>query len=494
MGKATHAEGTWTDEESEVNWIRVLLPETLPSSRILAFQYNANVAFYTSIAGVEEQAINLLGCLMQRRKSNPARPILFVTHSLGGVIVKEALATAFEEHQKYSMIWTFTYSIFFLAVPHKGSPYASWGDVAANVVRAVTNSPSNSLLKSVRQHSNYNQRLNTRFEPLHEAYKFYSWIEGLPTPPFGIIVPPESATLGLQPPKENRRFANRDHKTICKFSGADDPEWIELSQSIVEAANAATKSVYFSPIMRHRGPMLETKAVEDKETEKRASLLEACNQAKGAIENFDGFRNGEIYLGKQEEARQANESIWTLGALLAAIVPTLTLLSSFVFGWGVGNIAMSALLALLPSKEEALEKAQQGQEAEEKVMKVEEWAIEELNNHLRESLGAFRGLEHTMRASDLAGEENSKGLQLSSVLSNRHRLLQQMEFIMNELHKHHMAFNFAQRVFNKIEAVREEAADKDKREFYITTGAAVKEAQKDQEKDAAGSECPCVIL
>ncbi|KAF4333202.1 kinesin [Fusarium beomiforme] len=487
MGKATHAEGTWTDEGSGVNWIRVILPETLPSARILAFQYNANVAFCTSIAGVEEQAINLLGCLMLRRKDNPTRPIIFVVHSLGGIIVKEALATAFERHETYPMIWTFTYSIFFLAVPHTGSPCASWGAVAADVVRAVTNSPSNSLLKSVRQHSNYNQHLNIRFEPLHEAYKFYSWIEGLPTPPFGIIVPQQSATLGLQPSQETRRFANRDHKTICKFSGADDREWIELSQCIVEAANAATKSVHFSPTMRHRKPMFETQAVEDKEKEKPASLLQAFNQAKGAIKSLNEFRNGEVYLRKQEEAQHANDSIWTLATLLAAIGPILTLLSSFVFGWGIGNIPTNTLLDLLPSKEEALEKAQQGQEAEEKVMKVEEWAIEELNNHLGESLGAFRGLEHALRASNLAGEENANGLQLSSVRNNRRLLLQQMEFIANELHKHQMAFNFAQRVFNKIKAVRQEAADKDKREFYITTGAAVKEAQEDQEKDAPGS-------
>lgn len=67
-GNQTHAENTWTHDSTGVNWLRSLLPERLPTARILAFQYNANVAFGASLAGVEEQAINLLGCLNLARK------------------------------------------------------------------------------------------------------------------------------------------------------------------------------------------------------------------------------------------------------------------------------------------------------------------------------------------------------------------------------------------------------------------------------------------
>jgi hypothetical protein len=49
-----HAENAWTHDSTGVNWLRSLLPERLPAARILAFQYNANIAFGTSIAGVEE--------------------------------------------------------------------------------------------------------------------------------------------------------------------------------------------------------------------------------------------------------------------------------------------------------------------------------------------------------------------------------------------------------------------------------------------------------
>ncbi|KAL2130461.1 hypothetical protein VTI74DRAFT_6372 [Chaetomium olivicolor] len=93
-GNESHAENTWTHDETGVNWPRELLPERLPDARVLAFQYNANVVFGTSTAGIHEQAINLLGCLRTNREENAARPIIFIAHSMGGIIVKEALATA----------------------------------------------------------------------------------------------------------------------------------------------------------------------------------------------------------------------------------------------------------------------------------------------------------------------------------------------------------------------------------------------------------------
>lgn len=71
-------------------WLRDFLPEKLSTARVLLFGYNANVTFETSTAGVLEQALNLLHWIrMRRRKINAEnRPIVFIAHSLGGIVVK----------------------------------------------------------------------------------------------------------------------------------------------------------------------------------------------------------------------------------------------------------------------------------------------------------------------------------------------------------------------------------------------------------------------
>lgn len=61
LGRKLHAEATWT--AGNALWLQDFLPQRLPNARILLFDYNANVAFQTSTAGVLEQAESLLNQL-----------------------------------------------------------------------------------------------------------------------------------------------------------------------------------------------------------------------------------------------------------------------------------------------------------------------------------------------------------------------------------------------------------------------------------------------
>lgn len=86
--KVDHAMATWTAQRSKKLWLRDFLPKQIPKARIMIFGYNANVALDSGTDGVCEQATNLCQRLHHERQEAPNRPLIFVCHSLGGLVVK----------------------------------------------------------------------------------------------------------------------------------------------------------------------------------------------------------------------------------------------------------------------------------------------------------------------------------------------------------------------------------------------------------------------
>jgi protein SERAC1 len=88
-----HYEKTWTETTSprKINWLQDLLPEQLPNARIMSYSYNSAVAFSKAAAGVKTFAEQLLEDLMAWRLTlyEQERPIIFICHSLGGIVFKQ---------------------------------------------------------------------------------------------------------------------------------------------------------------------------------------------------------------------------------------------------------------------------------------------------------------------------------------------------------------------------------------------------------------------
>ncbi|KAK2743195.1 hypothetical protein CKAH01_06905 [Colletotrichum kahawae] len=478
-GNAGHAENTWTHENG-VNWLRSLLPRRLPLARILAFQYNAKVFSGSSTAGVKAQAINLLNSQEFRMQMNETRPMIFIAHSLGGVIVKEALSVAYKEHKTYPMIWTFTYGIFFLAVPHKGSPCAAWGQTLRKIL--YTNESSNSFLESVTEQSKYNKELNARFEPLLEAYKVFSWVEGLGVDYAGIVVPEDSAKLCLSSAQEFCRVADRDHRSICKFSGDDDREWIVLSGCLGDAARAAVEFRGYSPIMAVRKAMLTSSRLEDTE-QSQVLLSEAIEDGQNVIDRVDYFLSGNEYRRRGEAAESARNDNITLGTwFLALISPLFALLNPADASGFLAGIVMAATVALLPSKEYALKKGSQGQETEQRIVEIESWAIERLDGYLQDVLRSSSAVRHAIHYQELEEQNDRLALELNHAQYLRKRLQQQISLITDDLYERQGSRNMAEYVCVGIEKVPTEAAGKTKQEFYFDVTKTIKEEKEKAEE------------
>ncbi|SLM40185.1 P-loop containing nucleoside triphosphate hydrolase [Lasallia pustulata] len=234
-----HAEATWTVEDKL--WLRDFLPLQLPSARVLLFGYNANVAFETSVAGVREQAINLLNRIASKREEAEEKPIVFVAHSLGGIVVKRALVEA-KLDDSYKSIREATYGIAFFGTPHQGGNFAKLGDIAASIIRGVLRNPSSTFMEVLKKDSLFSDALVGDFRHQLEDYHVLSFFETLPMGRLGLIVDQKSATLGLAGLRERQIPMDADHTGVCKFESAEGDDYEQVSFNLVRLVKSAVKA------------------------------------------------------------------------------------------------------------------------------------------------------------------------------------------------------------------------------------------------------------
>lgn len=73
-------------------WIRDELPRRLPGVRFLIYGYDTTLVDSKSFQTIPDLAVSLAGTMKAMEWSAPSsRPVLFLVHSLGGVILKQAL-------------------------------------------------------------------------------------------------------------------------------------------------------------------------------------------------------------------------------------------------------------------------------------------------------------------------------------------------------------------------------------------------------------------
>lgn len=182
--KESHAEETWTSGDKL--WLKDFLPSRLPTARVMIFGYNSNVAFNTSIDGVREQAAILLERLELEREDVEERPIIFVAHSLGGIIVKRALVLA-KLNDSYKAIREATHGIAFFGTPHQGGNYAKLGDIVASIARIFLFNPKNTFLEALKKNSLFADNLVDDFRNQLDDYHVLSFYETRPLGIWGLV-------------------------------------------------------------------------------------------------------------------------------------------------------------------------------------------------------------------------------------------------------------------------------------------------------------------
>ncbi|KAL4778595.1 hypothetical protein BJX76DRAFT_342832 [Aspergillus varians] len=182
-----------------------------------------------STASIKDHADTLLNLLdMERNEQMASRApkIIWICHSLGGLVVKQALLNAHED-RKYTSIRTDTCGLVFFGTPHRGAKGVELGRIAANVAKFISKGHAkNDLLHSLEENSLFTRQMSSRFRQQLEDYQIVSFVEGKevliagsgPASISHLVVDEESAILGLPGQRETRLKLDADHSQMCKVS------------------------------------------------------------------------------------------------------------------------------------------------------------------------------------------------------------------------------------------------------------------------------------
>ncbi|KAJ5657796.1 uncharacterized protein N7484_001445 [Penicillium longicatenatum] len=222
-------------------------------ARILSFGYNASWAATGSapITGIADFAKDLLYSMKFAKNDNldelelGQRPIIFIVHSMGGLVVKQAYIMGQNDDQ-YSNIVSSISAILFLATPHRGSNLA---DILNKILTvSVFNHSPKLYISELSVGSQTVAALNEQFRHIAPNLDILSFYETLQTsigPKKMMVVEKDSATLGY--PKEISKALLADHHTVCKFDSNQDSNYISVRnalKTLVSSIRSAGESLF----------------------------------------------------------------------------------------------------------------------------------------------------------------------------------------------------------------------------------------------------------
>ncbi|KAL2204237.1 hypothetical protein CC79DRAFT_1389020 [Sarocladium strictum] len=266
---------TWTANGQSEPWPKTLLPKALlPQqqhnlrARILTYGYDAYVVRKSTASTnrLREHADNLLNDLVMDRDMNggTSRPLIFVAHSLGGLVCKKAVLASRSHPDKHLQdLFQSLRGIVFMGTPHKGSWMASWAKFPAAALK-VFKSTNASILDILETKNQLLQDIQDDFWAMIREQReggrrldVSCFFEELPIAGVGLVVEKGSATL------EGYHHASihAHHGDMVKFDSLADNGFKRLLYELVrwgrrEVAtetkiSGCLRSLAF-PEMRHR--------------------------------------------------------------------------------------------------------------------------------------------------------------------------------------------------------------------------------------------------
>ncbi|KAL6719552.1 hypothetical protein ACLMJK_003794 [Lecanora helva] len=235
----------------ETCWLRDELPIFLEGQnkgirpRVMTFGYHANIWINSTIDGLESPVADLIHSLKVER-DDPTRPLIFIGHSLGGIVIKqvvdEMITSNKQRNPRYS---TPIKACLFLAVPHRGTGNANTLDLFLTVLKKALlpgMGPNKKFVKDLELKNKRLADITDRFIQLLNGNRIevISCYENRDyAPGKGKIVSKESATLDYGNRLQLPRPIDANHTDCARFGSASQHPFVEIASELADFASSA---------------------------------------------------------------------------------------------------------------------------------------------------------------------------------------------------------------------------------------------------------------
>lgn len=217
---------TWASEEGKPGWPEIVLSDPLmPRSDVLAVGFRSGPVQEAS--NIEEVAVRTLGFIEDEGVFKDYDNVVFVVHSLGGLVTKRALRILQAKHPEDLQR---VKAVLFFSTPAQGSDLAAMAQWLSSNPQFENMKPAdfNAFLQVLDNDWQSLRRARTAEMPFPRVFCAY---ETLSTATFKIV--PRS---GAESACDNTPIAfDRDHISIVKPVSADDELHKYLRKRIVES-------------------------------------------------------------------------------------------------------------------------------------------------------------------------------------------------------------------------------------------------------------------
>ncbi|KAK6833360.1 hypothetical protein PG987_008054 [Apiospora arundinis] len=191
------------------------------------------------------------------------KPIIFVVHSMGGLLVKEAYLQG-QNDPMYQDIVKAISSIVFLSTPHRGTHLA---ETLNRILQVSFLTSPMQFISELTGGSQTLQKLNEQFRHVAPKLRIVSFYETRPTPMLKkaqiMVLEKDSSVLGY--PGEISKPLDADHHGVCKYESREDPKYITVRNALKSLIGKAEPLRMFSPIrMRQNSLCVDVNAFTEK--------------------------------------------------------------------------------------------------------------------------------------------------------------------------------------------------------------------------------------